>query len=129
MNEHQRRWLHELRHGGHQQGREQLATYDPETGTWSFCCLGVAAHHVFGEPIPAVEDLAYEQPCYLFSLRPDHSAALGLTKDDEHDLGQLNDEGLTFEQVAVVLELAFDTGKDVRTAARALGHEVRDDAA
>lgn len=120
MNTYQRKWLYELRHGGHLRGVGRLVSVDTDTGNTYYCCLGVAACHVFYEPTP--------DPSIglLSELSINNCKDLGLTSDDEHALVGLNDgAGLTFSQIADVLELAFTTDDSVRTAARILGYSLK----
>ncbi len=107
--ENRKKWVEALRSGKYEQGKYILAK-ENLSGTYSFCCLGVAAH-ILGEP----EDLlsAYS------TLRdlPDIMDAYGLiddagacyvknTEGEGYDgcLAELNDDGFTFEEIADIIE-------------------------
>lgn len=117
MNTDQRKWLYELRNGGHLQGVGRLVSVDPNAGTMYYCCLGVAACHVFYEPTPD------PSVGLLSKLSIDNCKDLGLSSDDEQALISLNDDaGFTFSEIADVLELAFTTGDSVHTVVHACGY-------
>lgn len=113
MNTIQRKWLDELRNGGHQQGRGQLVSSDCE-GEF-YCCLGVAACYVFGASRPP------DSATYLSDLSPFYITILGLSRIDESHLANLNDAGYTFDQIADVLERVFMTNETVPVVAHSLG--------
>lgn len=115
MNEYQQKWLHELRSGGHTQGRFGLISdVSPEPGK-AYCCLGVAACFVFGD------DRVDENKAYLSTLSPEYLLALDLSRDEEYILGQVNDYwNFSFAQIADILELSFETGDSVLTSIEAL---------
>lgn len=98
-------WLAALRSGSYQQGRDHLRDLDD-----NFCCLGVACDLFHPEP-PSPRDTVYKYSKEV-CLAP-HSVkealllrtATGLPNSVELTaLTDLNDRGVTFEEIADIIE-------------------------
>jgi hypothetical protein len=110
----QQQWITALRSGKYTQGKGCLHN------TEGFCCLGVAAKEFLTDDVVVAEvtdkyDIDYASWSYDTEdeMAPDHvMKALGLydsngssrTNDDLMMLTHLNDEGITFEQIAGIIE-------------------------
>jgi hypothetical protein len=110
----QQQWITALRSGKYTQGKGCLHKTD------GFCCLGVAAKEFLTDDVVVAEvtdkyDKGYASWSYDAEdeMAPDHvMKALGLydsngssrTNDDLMMLTHLNDEGITFEQIADIIE-------------------------
>ena len=118
-------WIDALRSGEFKQGTGALAKRDPETGTTSYCCLGVLAT-IAGVGVRVDAAVTVEHPM-LFSF-DDYTTATGIipagyrniivsdlnlstlmavgraADDLMRILTTKNDNGATFEDIATYLE-------------------------
>ena len=101
------KWLVALRSGLYEQGRRQLENLRPN-GNTEYCCLGVLRELVQ----PNIDHDAHNDVLYLTG---DIAKTVGLPETDDFDaaiagenvqnhLGELNDGGSTFPQIADWIE-------------------------
>lgn len=117
LNKYQRKWVDELRNGGHRQGTGMLAR---AVDGWEYCCLGIAACKVFKAD---EERIGCHGVLSQANELADAEWKLGLTRPAQGQLASLNDEhGLTFAQIADVVERMASRGETPMKAARSLGY-------
>lgn len=72
--ENMRMWIQALRSGGYKQGRGNLKVITPQTGSASYCCLGVACEVAMGNGVQMaldfypVENSCPSWPAYVHGL-------------------------------------------------------------
>ena len=104
------KWLHELRHGGHEQVPGTLKGIKSD-GTIGYCCLGVLEEKVLGNQVTAVKlldpdddidfSMEYEGPSSTYTyLKQVVVGDQSLT----NDFIQKNDNGWTFPEIADYIE-------------------------
>jgi hypothetical protein len=103
-----KRWLEALRSGKYKQGKKLLRSYNNE-----FCCLGVLQDLV--EPdewILRIEEFSRHVPRYCYQTTDAYWSQLSrevlehvnLSKTDMITLSVLNDNGISFEEIAQWIE-------------------------
>lgn len=123
-------WTAELRSGNRQQGRGRLHEV-LEDGTEAFCCLGVVEDMLYQRGLSTRKlwerDEEDERPsCYAYTEGGEEETGVLTDKAREYvgfedgqfnpdirlpgvvdSLAELNDDGLTFDQIADVIDYAF----------------------
>ena len=103
------KWLHELRHGGHEQVPGTLKADKPD-GTIGYCCLGVLEEKVLGNQVDAVQLLDPSEADFEKEYEGPESTYVRLKEDVignrslADDLIQMNDGGCTFKYIADFIE-------------------------
>lgn len=99
-------WVRALRSGFYHQGRGQLiANSTPPT----FCCLGVATLHFTGMVgLHSIIGADRYDGGYTVEIPEELSVKLGLNTFARRKLGDLNDEGKTFTEIADLIESLSD---------------------
>lgn len=123
MNEHQRKWLQELRSGLYRQYTGGAMCWRSDEAQIAYCCLGVAHEAVFdgrfeaqcGElgttTIDGEEGILLEDGDVSSEHLPEWEAdALELHCHEVEALTRANDGGLSFEGIADVLEAHWTLG-------------------
>ena len=111
------KWLHELRHGGHEQVPGTLKGIKSD-GTIGYCCLGVLEEKVLGNQITAVQlndpsevdlEMNYEGPTSTYErIKEDVIGNRSLTDN----FIEKNDEGWTFPEIADYIESNWNPNVD-----------------
>lgn len=111
------KWLHELRHGGHEQVPGTLKGIKSD-GTIGFCCLGVLEEKVLGHQVTAVKLLdpddvdlymEYEGPKKTYIYLKEVIIGSGELVDQYTDK---NDDGWTFPEIADYIERTWNPDVD-----------------
>lgn len=108
LTENQKKWISALRSGEYQQGKHKL-----QTDSNSFCCLGVACkvyEKETGVKLPTDSNgnikggclYSYKQVMRWVGLRTD----TGKPKNGSLPLTKLNDRGISFRDIADILEIS-----------------------
>ena len=105
-----KRWVKALRSGEYTQAENQLCLVDSDRSE-SFCCLGVAYDVLYdgdweldGNSYGIRFDSDGESSIEWRTLPQVILDKIGLTHEDEAKLAEMNDEGMTFEQIADYIE-------------------------
>lgn len=102
----QKKWVEALRSGTYTQCNDALVSYNAQTGHASYCCLGVA-DKLFNL-VPNSKDNLYGSDYRgVLGLRTENGGFLRLMTVNGYDyteLTQMNDDGVTFEQIADFIE-------------------------
>ena len=104
------KWLHELRHGGHEQVPGTLKVIK-EDGSIGYCCLGVLEEKVLNHPVDtyyAIEDdltINYEGPTETYIYLKEVIIGSGELVDQYTDK---NDNGWTFPEIADYIERTWN---------------------
>lgn len=109
-----RRWINDLRYGGHEQAMDFLKRGD------GYCCLGRALEVIYGEDI--WEENVHASKRYgakVFSLKllpsystmdlePKEMTLLGISYELTNKLTEMNDAGVPFKEIADYLEAQLE---------------------
>ena len=106
------KWLHELRHGGHEQVCFTLKGSKPD-GTVGYCCLGILEEKVLGNELEAVElDTAaegfqsYEGPKGVYDYIK--TIVIGEERLVSDYMIKNDDNGWTFPEIADYIERTWN---------------------
>lgn len=106
-----KKWIKALRSGRFEQKAEELEGVISDddghsTGRLGHCCLGVLCRLVSPEGSLAKfkADPQYNGGPLLEILNPQTRALVGITADDQDALTDLNDSGVSFVEIAALLE-------------------------
>lgn len=117
------KWLHELRHGGHEQVCFTLKGLKPD-GTAGYCCLGVLEEKVLGNELEAIVldteaegDLGYEGPKGVYEgPKGVYDYIKTIVIGDEHLVNDYmtrnDDDGWTFPEIADYIERTWNPDVD-----------------
>lgn len=104
--ENRKEWVEALRSGNYEQGQEGL--FYKEGNKEKYCCLGVACS-ILGYQNVQLNDCSYiNEPYYGASIENDKpSEKFGLNIKQQELLAYLNDQGISFNDIAAVIESNF----------------------